>query len=86
MLEFGELGLGADTVGEVDGKAAHAFNNLKDIYVSSGGCSGCDDCESNDVDSNVLDLVGAGISGICAESAAIGLARGAVLPADRAVA
>ena len=74
--------LGADPVGEVDGKATHAFNDLDNIYVSTCCGSGSDDSESNNVDCDVLNLVSASISGVCAESTAVGFARGAVLPAD----
>ncbi len=53
--------------------------------ASSDGC-GSSNSESNNVYSNILDLVSATICSVCAEGGAVTLASRAVLPADWAIA
>jgi hypothetical protein len=53
--------------------------------LTSGDDGGSSNSECNNVHSDALDWISAAISAICAESWAVSLASGAVLPADGAV-
>ena len=72
-------------MGEINGEAPHALDDLHDINVFTSGGGGSDDGEGNNVHSNVLNLVSAGICGVCTEGTAVSLASRARLPADGAV-
>jgi hypothetical protein len=58
------------------------LNDRGDVDLSSGGSNGSRDCESNNVNSDFFDGVGASISWISAESGAVRLGGWALLPAD----
>ena len=85
-MEFSELWLGANSICKINSKATKALNNLDNINITSSNSGGSNDCETNNVDSDALDLVSASISSVCTKGAAISLASWAVLPADGTVA
>jgi hypothetical protein len=75
----------ADAVGEINSETTHALNDRENVDITAADNCSCSNSESNNVHGNILDLVSACISSVCAKSAAVILASGAVLPADGAV-
>ncbi len=75
-------GMGANSIGKVNCKTTKALDNCDHVNLSTGGSSGSSNCQSDNIGSNALDAVSASIGSVCAESAAVALTCGALLPAD----
>ena len=76
----------ADAVGEVNGEATKALNDLVHVNVTTSSCNDGLESEGDNIYGDVLDIISALVSRVCAESAAIGFSCGTLLPANRPVA
>ena len=72
----------ANSICQVNGKTSEALDDLDHVDISTSCSSGGDNCKSDNIDSNVLDIVCALVSCICAESTAVRFSCWALLPAD----